>query len=255
MDFREIIKGSEYDFLRDDVRLSDNIILLTLGGSYAYGTNIATLEHTSDIDIRGIRLNSREEILTMNCDNKPYENKELDVVIYPLKQIISLLSSCNPNTLEIIGTREEDILYIGEDGRMLRNNVEVFLSQNAYNSFGGYALSQLKRLENTLEREGKDFDKVTERRVLKNAMHLIRLLITGSEVLSGKGINVYRKNERELLLDIRNGKYTYDEIFQIVHKYEEEFEYVAKHTTLPLKPDYNRINELVIEINKKVVEA
>ena len=34
----------EYNFLRDNPHLGSNIILLGLGGSYAYGTNIAMYE-------------------------------------------------------------------------------------------------------------------------------------------------------------------------------------------------------------------
>lgn len=34
---KEKLKTSEYDFLREDKNLGDNIILLTLGGSHAYG--------------------------------------------------------------------------------------------------------------------------------------------------------------------------------------------------------------------------
>lgn len=33
----EKLKTDEYDFLREDRNLGDNIILLTLGGSHAYG--------------------------------------------------------------------------------------------------------------------------------------------------------------------------------------------------------------------------
>ena len=53
--------GPEYDFLRTDPHLVDNICLLTYGGSHAYGTNI----EGSDMDIRGIALNSAEEILPL----------------------------------------------------------------------------------------------------------------------------------------------------------------------------------------------
>lgn len=34
---KEKLKTSKYDFLREDRNLGDNIILLTLGGSHAYG--------------------------------------------------------------------------------------------------------------------------------------------------------------------------------------------------------------------------
>ena len=36
-EIREIIKSSEYDFLRNNEHLGNNIILLTVGGSHAYG--------------------------------------------------------------------------------------------------------------------------------------------------------------------------------------------------------------------------
>ena len=49
----------EYKFLREDPHLGNNIILLGLGGSHAYGMN----KEGSDIDIRGIALNSKDEIL------------------------------------------------------------------------------------------------------------------------------------------------------------------------------------------------
>ena len=49
-------------------------------------------------------LPSKEQILSMNYDENPYT----DTVLYPLKQIITLLCSANPNTIEILGTRNED---------------------------------------------------------------------------------------------------------------------------------------------------
>lgn len=49
-EIRELANSNEYDFLRDDKRLGDNIILLTLGGSYAYGMN----NENSDVDFRGL---------------------------------------------------------------------------------------------------------------------------------------------------------------------------------------------------------
>ena len=69
---REAIKSNEYDFLRTDENLApagstksmkdgtkvgSQIIMLGLGGSYAYGTN----KSDSDIDIRGMALNSKED--------------------------------------------------------------------------------------------------------------------------------------------------------------------------------------------------
>ena len=36
---KEKLKSDEYEFLRKDKNLGNNIIILTLGGSHAYGTN------------------------------------------------------------------------------------------------------------------------------------------------------------------------------------------------------------------------
>lgn len=52
---KEKLKSEEYDFLRTDPHLRNNIILLGLGGSHAYGTNI----ETSDLDVRGCAINKQ----------------------------------------------------------------------------------------------------------------------------------------------------------------------------------------------------
>ena len=56
---KEKLQSNEYDFLREDKNLGSNILLLTLGGSHAYGME----QEDSDLDVRGIAFNSKEEIL------------------------------------------------------------------------------------------------------------------------------------------------------------------------------------------------
>ena len=77
---KEKLKSKDYDFLRTDKNLGNNIILLTIGGSYAYGTN----NENSDIDIRGCALNTKMQILTnqnfeqrvdINTDTTIYTNR------------------------------------------------------------------------------------------------------------------------------------------------------------------------------------
>ena len=60
MVLNDLLSKVEYDFLKENEHLGDNIILLGLGGSHAYGTNV----EGSDVDIRGCALNTKEEILT-----------------------------------------------------------------------------------------------------------------------------------------------------------------------------------------------
>ena len=144
MDFMKVINSEEYDFLRTNEHLGDKIILLGLGGSWAYGSNVAGI---SDIDCRGIALNSKEEILT-NKNFEQFVNEETDTTIYSFNKIITLLSNCNPNTIEMLGLKPEHYLYLSDVGRELIDNADMFLSKKAVNAFGGYANSQLRRLDN-----------------------------------------------------------------------------------------------------------
>ncbi len=140
---KDKLKISEYDFLRKDKNLGDNIILLTLGGSYAYGTN----NENSDLDVRGCALNSKMQILT-NEKFEQFVNEVTDTTIYSFNKLISLLSNCNPNTIELLGNKLEHYLYVSEIGKELIDNSHLFLSKRAVYSFGGYATAQLRRLDN-----------------------------------------------------------------------------------------------------------
>ena len=60
-------------------------------------------------------------------------------------------------------------------------------------------------------------------------------------------------------MDIRNGKYLTqdnkctDEFRDLLQAYTIRFEYAAQNTSLPDKPDFQRINELVMEINRSIL--
>ena len=148
---KETIKKQEYDFLKENEHLGNNIILLTLGGSHAYGMDINTKEYVSDIDVRGIALNSKKEIL-LGKDFEQVVEIDTDTTVYSFNKILQLLKSNNPNTIEILGCKPEHYLYLSDVGRELLNNRKMFLSKICINSFAGYASSQLRRMENKAAR-------------------------------------------------------------------------------------------------------
>ena len=136
------VQSKEYNFLREEP-LGDNIILLGLGGSYAYGTN----NENSDLDVRGVATHSPEDILTRKGFDQVV-NEATDTTVYSLEKIINLLSNCNPNTIEILGLEPWQYLYVSDIGKALIDNRDMFLSKRAVHAFGGYANSQLRRLSN-----------------------------------------------------------------------------------------------------------
>lgn len=84
----------------------------------------------------------------------------------------------------------------------------------------------------------------------KHAMHLVRLLLTGTDILNGKGIITNRKDEKKMLLDIRNGLYSYEEIFEIRDELIIYFEEAKKNTKLKDDVDYSLIQKVLIDTYK-----
>lgn len=336
--FLNELDNGKYSFLKSSGML-DKSILLTFGGSHAYGTNV----EGSDVDVRGIFKHTKKEIYSMNYVDEVFEEKETDTVIYPLFKIMKLLLQGNPNCVEIVGSHSDNILYTTPAGQKLIENKNIFLSKRAGYAFGGYASAQLRRLENALIRENNDLSK-REQHILnsvknqmysfeerytsliggsinlyidssiksgldteifmdidlkhyplrdfvgmyseiknvvntyeknyinhrnnkkddlhlnKHAMHLVRLLIMGAEILEGKGVNTYRQNDREFLLQIRNGDFViekdgqkdYSQVFEIVNKYEDKFNYAFENSSLPENPNYKAAEELLIDINENL---
>lgn len=140
--------GGPHDFLRTEKRLGNRIILLGLGGSYAYGT----CNENSDIDFRGITLNMPSDLIGLT-EFEQYEDANTDTVIYSFNKIVRLLLDCNPNTCEILGLDEDQYLIKSKLGQELLDHKGIFLSKRAAKSFGGYAGAQLRRLQNAIARD------------------------------------------------------------------------------------------------------
>ena len=147
MDFKKLLKQPEYDFLRTNEHLGDNICLLTLGGSHAYGTNV----EGSDVDIRGVAIPTKREVLLGKSFDQVLD-KQTDTTIYSFNKAIQLLSNCNPNTIELLGFPENEYLHLSNLGCLLWANRHVFLSKRCIHTFGGYAISRLRRLQNKATR-------------------------------------------------------------------------------------------------------
>lgn len=84
----------------------------------------------------------------------------------------------------------------------------------------------------------------------KNMMHCVRLIHMGKELAEGKGFNVVRTWDRQMLLDIRNHKYEYDEIIEYVEKLYKETDEMSKTCNLPDTVDKEKVHKLLIEARK-----
>jgi predicted nucleotidyltransferase len=81
----------------------------------------------------------------------------------------------------------------------------------------------------------------------KHAMHLVRLLLTGYEILTEGVVRVYRPDAKELL-DIRDGKYSYEGILEYAQELEAKVESAYKVTSLRRQVNVNKAAELLAEL-------
>lgn len=85
----------------------------------------------------------------------------------------------------------------------------------------------------------------------KHAMHLVRLLRMGYEILSEGRLTVKRTDAKELL-DIRAGKWTYGEITNYADGMVERIDAIpSDKCAVPEIPDVKFINQLIIDITKE----
>ena len=118
-----------------------------------------------------------------------------------------------------------------------------------------YPLRDFSNIYSEMREVVRSYDKLSHRNrkkdephLYKHAMHLFRLLITGTDILKGQGIITNRKAEKPLLMDIKQGKYSFDEVFTLLEQYQVNFNVAAKHTHLPEHPDQQKVAELMQEI-------
>lgn len=93
----------------------------------------------------------------------------------------------------------------------------------------------------------------------KHASHLVRLQKTAKKILVNHTIETYCGDDIEELLDIKNGKYRlpngkYSPVFfQKINKDMEELTNLYNMSTLPEKPDIERVRALMKQVNEIIL--
>jgi hypothetical protein len=104
------------------------------------------------------------------------------------------------------------------------------------------------RYENNLEGLEKDKNKFYD---AKNMMHCFRLLSMCIEVAEGKGILIDRTHiDRDFLMDVRNRKYTYDELMEKLLELKAKMDKVISESNIRDSIDVEFVNGLLLECRK-----
>lgn len=83
---------------------------------------------------------------------------------------------------------------------------------------------------------------------VKNASHTIRLLKMGVEILEGKGVNVFRDHDRDEILAVKDGKYSYEDLLAWGAKLKENIDQIYYKSTLQEQVNKQKVLDLLYKI-------
>lgn len=101
-------------------------------------------------------------------------------------------------------------------------------------------LSKVTHRKNLLSKYGYD---------TKFGSHLVRLMLEGKELLTTGRIEFPLK-ERQLLTDIKLGKYNMIDVLKMAEEYEYDIENYCEKTKLPSRPRYNEVQDFTKKMLK-----
>ena len=106
---------------------------------------------------------------------------------------------------------------------------------------------------NTIELLGVDEECIVKMTARGKMLRENAELFLSTRVASSFGnIATRRKEEQNLLMDVRNGKIPFEEIFKLADDYQSKFNKAAKITKLPYEPNANAIDNLMIKLYEMV---
>ena len=86
----------------------------------------------------------------------------------------------------------------------------------------------------------------------KNMCECFRLINCGIEIARGEGYKVDRNNiDADFLLDVKNHKYEYNELMEMLEKKNDEMQKAMAESTIPEKIDVEFVNDLLLKIRKQ----
>ena len=224
-----------------ELDLQQYIIYRCIVGSRAYGLD----EAGSDTDRRGIYLPTAELHWSLYGIAEQIENHQTQECYWELQKFLILALKANPNVLECLHSPLQEI--VTPIARELLELRSIFLSKLVYQTYNGYVLSQFKKMEQDLRTKGEVRP--------KHAMHLIRLLLSGIEILKEGTVPVRVDIHREELLAIKHQEMPWTQINEWRLNLHQKFDTVFSNSKLPERPDYIKANNFLIQARQSMVKA
>jgi len=231
-------------------------------GSGVHGTSVSG---TDDRDEMGICLEPPDYVIGLRTFEQ-YEwhsawerpgglrnrsgHGDLDVTIYSARKWMRLALNGNPSVLLPLFVPESEIVAMTPLGEELRGLAPVIVSRQAGHRFAGYLEAQRRGL---LSHDGKGRD-VTRPELIeqfgwdtKYGGHMVRLGFQGVELLETGRITLpMPESQRDLVKDIRRGRYTMGQALEIAGDLEARLRALTEEAPLRAEPDRDAANTWLV---------
>ncbi|MEU4500911.1 nucleotidyltransferase domain-containing protein [Streptomyces sp. NPDC024089] len=214
----------------------DHTVYSCVMGSRAFG--LAT--ERSDTDRRGVFLAPTPLFWRFEKPPTHVDGPAPEQFSWELERFCVLALRANPNVLECL--HSPLVEHIDDVGRELLSLRGAFLSRLAHRTFVRYASGQRKKLEADVRQYGAPR--------WKHAMHLLRLLGTGRDLLRTGELTIEVGAARDDLLAVKRGEVPWEEVERRMNRLMEESEETARNSPLPREPDRARIEDFLIRTRR-----
>ena len=334
MDHEETVRIDETVPTDETVPIDETVLIYeTVHGSRAYGLDRAG----SDVDLKGVIVGPKRWYFGFRGGPEQVElakaeggaeggGAEVEGVHFEVRKLLRLAAAANPTILELFFTEPEDHRVVTPAGERLLAAREGLLTRKVGDTFGGYALGQLKRIrthrrwllsppsgapkredfglpERTLvpkdqlgaaealmergadgplsgaflellarekrydaaKKEWRQYRQWKKKRNpkraalekahgydTKHAMHLVRLQRMAIEILREGEVRV-RRADREELLAIRDGAWSYEALVEEAERNGEAIRAAKAESALPESCDEDALEQLGVELVEDVL--
>ncbi|MGW0481722.1 nucleotidyltransferase domain-containing protein [Nonomuraea sp. NPDC003214] len=209
--------------------MDDDLILSVVTGSRAYGLRTGA----SDTDRRGVFVAPTADFWRLD---KPVTHRDgplPEQFSWEVERFCRLALDANPTVLECLWSPIVEVETA--EGRRLRELRGAFLSRRAHETFTGYADAQFRRLDPAAPK-------------WKQAMHMIRLLISGLHLVRHGEPLVDVGAHRDRLLAVRRGEVPWERVD--AWRAELAADLAGAPSVLPDRPDRAAVEAFLIDVRR-----
>ncbi|MFI7444531.1 nucleotidyltransferase domain-containing protein [Nonomuraea indica] len=207
----------------------DDVILSVVVGSRAYGLDV----DGSDTDRRGVYVAPTEDFWRLDKPPTHRDGPLPEQFSWEVERFCRLALDANPTVLECLWSPIVEV--VTPFGARLLGLRSAFLSRRAQETFTGYADAQFRRLDPEAPR-------------WKQAMHMIRLLLSGLHLVRTGEPMVRVDGHRDRLLAVRRGELPWAEV--AAWQAALRAEVAASGSVLPDAPDRARVEDFLVDVRR-----